>query len=63
MKKSIEAVERDFAAVRAGRANASVLDRIHGGLLRHPHPHPADRCHRVPRSPDAGDPALGRLAP
>ena len=29
MKKSIESVENDFAAVRAGRANASVLNRIH----------------------------------
>lgn len=28
MKKSIEAVSADFASVRAGRANASVLDRI-----------------------------------
>ena len=28
MKKSREAVERDFGAVRAGRANASVLNRI-----------------------------------
>ena len=28
MKKSIESVAADFAAVRAGRANASVLDRI-----------------------------------
>lgn len=28
MKKSIESVAGDFAAVRAGRANASVLDRI-----------------------------------
>ena len=28
MKKSIESVETDFAAVRAGRANASVLNRI-----------------------------------
>lgn len=28
MKKSIEAVGADFAAVRAGRANAAVLDRI-----------------------------------
>ena len=27
MKKSVEAVERDFGAVRAGRANASVLNR------------------------------------
>ena len=28
MKKSIDAVNADFASVRAGRANASVLDRI-----------------------------------
>ncbi len=28
MKKSIESVENDFAAVRAGRANPRVLDRI-----------------------------------
>jgi len=28
MKKTIKSVEADFAAVRAGRANASVLDRI-----------------------------------
>ena len=28
MKKSVEAVENDFATVRAGRANASVLNRI-----------------------------------
>ena len=28
MKKSIDSVAADFASVRAGRANASVLDRI-----------------------------------
>ena len=28
MRKSVESVANDFAAVRAGRANASVLDRI-----------------------------------
>ena len=28
MKKSVESVAADFAAVRAGRANAAVLDRI-----------------------------------
>ena len=28
MKKTIEVVKSDFASVRAGRANASVLDRI-----------------------------------
>ena len=33
MKKSIDAVNADFASVRAGRANASVLDRISVCLL------------------------------
>ena len=28
MRKSINSVAADFAAVRAGRANAAVLDRI-----------------------------------
>ena len=28
MRKSIDSVAADFAAVRAGRANAAVLDRI-----------------------------------
>ena len=28
MQKSVEAVKADFSAVRAGRANASVLDRV-----------------------------------
>ena len=28
MKKSIDSIAADFAAVRAGRANAAVLDRI-----------------------------------
>ncbi len=29
MNKTIEAVAREFTSIRAGRANASVLDRIH----------------------------------
>ena len=38
MKKSVEAVERDFGAVRAGRANASVLNRIQGDYYGTPTP-------------------------
>ena len=34
-----------------------------GGLLRHPHSHPTDRCGGVPRSPDAAHHPLGRLGP
>ena len=40
MKKSIESVANDFAAVRAGRANASVLNRIHVDYYATPTPHP-----------------------
>ena len=40
MKKSVEAVERDFGAVRAGRANASVLNRIQVDYYGTPTPLP-----------------------
>ena len=40
MKKSIESVANDFAAVRAGRANASVLNRIHVDYYGTPTPIP-----------------------
>ena len=63
MKKSVEAVERDFGAVRAGPGQRIRPEPHSGGLLRHPHPHPADRCGGVPRSPDAADHPLGRLGP
>ncbi len=38
MKKSIESVASDFAAVRAGRANAAVLNRIHADYYGTPTP-------------------------
>ena len=38
MKKSIESVANDFAAVRAGRANASVLNLIHVDFYGSPTP-------------------------
>ena len=48
MSKSIDSVSADFASVRAGRANASVLDRIMVDYYgRQPHPHPADRLHHL----------------
>ena len=51
MLKTIEVVKSNFASVRAGRANAGVLDRImveyYGG------------CRVLSRSPDPGDSALG----
>ena len=36
MKKSIESVKNDFAAVRAGRANAAVVSGISGDLYGTP---------------------------
>ena len=38
MKKSIESVSADFASVRAGRANAAVLDRINVDYYGSPTP-------------------------
>lgn len=38
MQKSVEAVKNDFAAVRAGRANASVLDRVQVEYYNSPTP-------------------------
>ena len=38
MKKSIASVAGDFAAVRAGRANAAVLDRIQADYYGSPTP-------------------------
>ena len=34
-----------------------------GGLLRQPHPHPADCRHLLPGRPDPADLPLGRLRP
>ena len=58
MKKSIDSVAADFASVRAGRANASVLDRIM--VDYYGSPHPADCGHLFPRRPDTADFPLGQ---
>ena len=55
MKKSIASVAADFAAVRAGRANAAVLDRIMVDYYGTPTP-----IHQIPRSPHPDHSALGR---
>ena len=61
MKKSIESVENDFAAVRAGRANASVLNRINVDYYGTPPPLPQLACRggRAPR-PLVGPPGDAR---
>lgn len=48
MKKSIESVANDFAAVRAGRANASVLNRIHVDYYGTPPPSSRSRPLALP---------------
>lgn len=60
MRKSIDSVAADFAAVRAGRANAAVLDRISVDYYGTPTPIPADRVHRLARSASAAHSAVGR---
>ena len=50
MRKSIDSVAADFAAVRAGRANAAVLDRISVDYY----------VHRLARSASAAHSAVGR---
>ena len=59
MQKTIEVVMSDFASVRAGRANAAVLDKITVDYYGTPH-QPGGR-HLFPRSPQPDDPALGQL--
>ena len=58
MLKTIEVVKSNFASVRAGRANAGVLDRI---MVEYYGAHAAESggCRVLSRSPDPGDPALG----
>ena len=60
MKKSIESVAADFASVRAGRANASVLDRIL--VDYYGSPTPIQQIAAI-SSPDPADFPLGRFRP
>ena len=53
MRKSIDAVNADFASVRAGRANASVLDRISVDYYGSPTPIQQIAAHRFSRSAPA----------
>lgn len=48
MRKSIDAVNADFASVRAGRANASVLDRISVDYYGLPRPSSRSRPSLLP---------------
>ena len=51
MRKSIDSVAADFAAVRAGRANAAVLDRISVDYYGTPTPRVSCSFSRGTRAP------------
>ena len=57
MEKTLEVLASDFGAVRAGRANAQVLDRIE--VEYYGTPTPIQQIASI-GSPDAGHPAVGR---
>ena len=63
MKKSIESVVSDFDTVRAGRANASVLNRISVDYYGTPTPIQQIASVGSPDPPHAGDHAVGRIHP
>ena len=63
MKKSIESVMSDFDTVRAGRANASVLNRISVDYYGTPTPIQQIALYRLSRPADAGHHPLGRQHP
>ena len=61
MEKTLDVLASDFAAVRAGRANAQVLDRITVEYYGQPS-HQPGRHRLFPRPPHARHPAVGRVA-
>ena len=62
MLKTIEVVKANFASVRAGRANAGVLDRITVEYYGTPTPLNQVAAVSSPRPPHPGHPALGRFS-
>ena len=60
MRKSIDSVAADFAAVRAGRANAAVLDRISVDYYGTPTPIQQIASIGSPRPASAAHSAVGR---
>ena len=50
MDKSVEATREEFAAIRAGRANPSMFNKIIVRLLRHADAAPAARVASPPRT-------------
>ena len=62
MEKTLEVLASDFGAVRAGRANAQVLDRITVEYYGTPTPVGQVGTISSPDPPHARHPAVGRLA-
>ncbi len=60
MQKTMDVVMSDFATVRAGRANAAVLDKITVDYYGSAHPPQPGGRHLLSRPPEPDDPALGR---
>ena len=61
MEKCMTSLERDFSAVRAGRANPAVLDKVMVDYYGVPTPVNQMAAISVPEAQNVGDPALGRL--
>lgn len=59
MQKTIDVVMSDFASVRAGRANAAVLDKITVDYYGAPTPLNQVAAISSPRPQEPDDPALG----
>ena len=62
MEKTLDVLASDFAAVRAGRANAQVLDRITVEYYGQPSPINQVGTVSSPDPPHARHPAVGWLA-
>ena len=61
MNKSIDSAAADFASVRAGRANAAVLDRIMVDYYGTPTPIQQIAAISTPDPPDFADLSVGRF--
>ena len=61
MNKSIDSAAADFASVRAGRANAAVLDRIMVDYYGTPTPIQQIAAISTPGPPDSADLSVGRF--
>lgn len=59
MEKTIRVLENEYSAIRAGRANPAVLDKITVRLLWDAYPDSGDGCDFRIRSAHSCHPAMG----